>query len=93
MSSWEKESVSHGVWRRVWDDCVTFQPVYLQEHNVRYWQYAVTKYPFVPGFHVIQFADEDSYEDYETILSSHKTLAEAMNILKVLLANGGVRYG
>ncbi len=86
------EATFHGIWRRVWDDCVTFQPDYLQGEHVNYWDYAVCKYPFVPGFHVVQFTEEDDYDDCETILSTHKTLHEAMGVVKILLASGGVRY-
>jgi hypothetical protein len=46
--------------------------------------YGVAKYPFVPGFHLVErragFNPNGHY-----ILSSHKTLAEAMGILRVLL--------
>jgi hypothetical protein len=87
------EAIAHGVWRRVFDDCVTFQPDYLHDNDdVRYWLYAVLKYPFVPGFHVVQFTDEGDPEDNETVLSTHKTLHEAMSVVRVLLSNGGVRY-
>jgi len=45
--------------------------------------YGVTKYPFVPGFHLVErragFNPNGHY-----ILSSHKTLAEAMGILRIL---------
>ncbi len=84
------EATYNGIWRRVFNDCVTFQPDYLKSLQVNSWDYAVIKYPFVPGFHVVQF--EDNFDDDEYILSTHKTLHEAMGVLKVLLANGGVRY-
>lgn len=84
-----KETVANGVWRRVFDDCVTFQPAYLRSYEAN-WFYAVFKYPFVPGFHVCEFTD-DPEDDSESILSTHKTLHEAMGILKLLLANGGVK--
>lgn len=82
------EAIHNDVWRRVFGDCVTFQPAYLRdgEHS---WDYAVFKYPFVPGFHVCQFPEGD--DDAECVLSSHKTLHEAMGVCKVLLANGGVQ--
>lgn len=83
------ESTSNGVWRRIWDDCVTFQPDYLRTDVAASWDYAVFKYPHVQGFHVCQFG---AFDGDEAILSSHKTLHEAMGVLKVLLANGGVKY-
>ncbi len=89
-----EETISNGVWRRVFDDCVTFQPAYLRRYDAN-WFYAVFKYPFVPGFHVCRFDDGDEddmlYADAEYVLSTHKTLHEAMGILKLLLANGGVK--
>lgn len=84
------ETTYNGIWRRVFDDCVTFQPDYLQSRRVQSWDYAVIKYPFVPGFHVVQFAN--NYDDDEYVLSTHKTLHEAMGVCRVLLANGGVTY-
>lgn len=78
------EHVANDVWRRVWPDCVTFQPAYLRTYEET-WYYAVFKYPFVPGFHVC----ESDHQTEEYVLSTHKTLHEAMGILKVLLANGG----
>jgi hypothetical protein len=48
--------------------------------------YGVAKYPFVPGFHLVErwmgFNPNGHY-----ILSSHKTLAEAMGILRILLGS------
>jgi hypothetical protein len=84
------DAVGHGVWRRVFEDLVAWQPdsIYYDDRVVE-WDYSVCKYPFVPGFHVTHL-DHESQSD--TILSSHKTLHEAMAICKVLLANGGVRY-
>ena len=59
------------------------------------WDYAVYKFPFVSGFHVCQIHDDNTpegYDDWSQILSSHKTLHEAMGVCKVLLANGGAHY-
>jgi hypothetical protein len=87
----EGDAVRDGIWRRGFEHCVTFQPDYLYyDHTVASWDYAVEKYPFVPGFHVVRLFDDD--HDTEIVLSTHKTLAEAMSICKVLLANGGVHY-
>lgn len=92
----DDEAVTHGVWRRVFDDCVTFQPDWLRGNDdVDCWDYAVFKFPFVPGFHVCKIYDDGSPEgvgDWEEILSTHKTLHEAMGVLKILLASGGVQY-
>ena len=86
------DAVYDGMWRRVFEDCVTWCPDYIfYDTTIEEWDYIVEKYPFVPGFHVCLV---DQFEDvlHDKILSSHKTLAEAMAICKVLLANGGVRY-
>lgn len=91
----DDETISHGVWRRVFDDCVTFQPDWLRDNDsVDCWDYAVFKYPTVSGFHVCYIPDMEPEEDdnCETILSTHKTLHEAMGVVRVLLASGGVRY-
>jgi len=94
----DDEAITHGVWRRVFDDCVTFQPDWLRDNDdVECWLYAVFRYPYVPGFHVCYMGptDETSDEypgDCEVILSTHKTLHEALGVCKVLLANGGVHY-
>lgn len=86
------DAVRDGAWRRVFDDCVVFVPDSLYyDTSVTSWDYAVEKFPFVPGFHVVDIAHDET-EGNDTILSSHKTLAEAMSICKVLLANGGVHY-
>jgi hypothetical protein len=77
----------------VFEDCVTYQPDYLYyDQTVTSWNYAVEKFPFVPGFHVVDIMHDET-EGNDLILSSHKTLAEALSICKVLLANGGVQYG
>lgn len=88
------DAVYDGMWRMMFEDSVAFQPDYLYyDHSVDEWDYIVEKYPFVPGFHVCQLdMDHDSIGMQTFILSTHKTLAEAMSICKVLLANGGVRY-
>jgi hypothetical protein len=86
------DAVYDGMWRRVFNDCVTWQPAYIyHDKTIDEWDYVVEKYPFVPGFHVCQIDDEAGIIQ-DRVLSSHKTLAEAMSICKVLLANGGIRY-
>lgn len=90
----EDDVTRHGIWRRMFADCVSFQPDYLQANDIDHWDYAVMKYPFVPGFHVVHFGIPENPDDIdaEYVLSTHKTLHEAMGVLKVLLAAGGVHY-
>ena len=84
------DAVCHGMWRRVFDDAVAWQPDYIYyDQSIDEWDYSVCKYPFVPGFHVVAL---DHEHQSENILATHKTLHEAMAICKVLLANGGVHY-
>jgi hypothetical protein len=79
--------------REVYDACVQWVPMkVVRTYNS--WDYAVFKFPFVPGFHLC-FMEDDSDTlggTHETIISTHKTLHEAMNICKLLLANGGAYY-
>lgn len=83
--------------RRVFDDAVQFVPSWLINNpEVESWDYSVFKFPFVPGFHVCYMEDEDEFDDtsdiQEFILSTHKTLHEAMGVCRLLLANGGIKY-
>jgi hypothetical protein len=79
--------------RREFDDHIQWLPSWLVEHaDVSYWQYSVHRYPFVPGYHLVQYPADSPDDDDCIVLSTHKTLAEAVSILKVLLANGGVIY-
>ena len=55
---------------------------------VRTWHYGVIRYPFVPGYNLIRFSDDDDTDNDDYVMSNHKTLAEAMALLKMLLANG-----
>lgn len=83
-----------GLVRRVFDDLVQWLPDSVYGRAAQ-WDYAVYKFAFVPGFHVCEIHDDgtpDGNDDWEQILSSHRTLAEAMAICKVLLANGGAHY-
>ena len=77
--------------RRVFDDSVQWIPKYLLGETVKF-DYAVFKFPFVPGFNLCFMEDADDTPDglQVLILSTHKTLHEAMGICKVLLANGGI---
>lgn len=86
--------VSNNLLRRVFDDLVQWLPIDVWE-SADAWDYAVYKFAFVPGFHVCEIHDDGTPEgvgDWEHIMSSHRTLAEAMGVCKVLLANGGARY-
>ena len=79
--------------RREFDDHIQWVPSWLQEHaDVDYWRYSVHRYPFVPGYHLAHYPGDNSYNADEIVISTHKTLAEAVSILKLLLANGGVVY-
>lgn len=87
-------TVSNNLLRRVFDNFTQWIPIEVWESAVG-WDYAVYKFPFVPGFHVCEIYDDgtpEGVEDWEHIMSSHRTLAEAMGVCKVLLANGGARY-
>jgi hypothetical protein len=79
--------------RREFDDHIQWVPSWLVEHTeIDYWRYSVHRYPFVPGYHLVQYLGDAASDDDVVVLSTHKTLAEAVSILKVLLANGGVVY-
>ena len=79
--------------RRIFDDCVQWLPWDLVK-DASEWDYAVYKFPFVQGFHLcLMESDEDAVEGVqEHILSTHKTLHEAMGLCRLLLANGGIHY-
>lgn len=84
----------HNMLRRTFDNCTQWLPTEVFENAVG-WDYAVYKFPFVPGFHVCRIYDDDTpqgSDDWEEILSTHKTLHEAMDVCKLLLANGGAHY-
>jgi hypothetical protein len=80
--------------RREFDDHIQWMPRWvLEENGVDYWRYSVHRYPFVPDYHLVHYPnDNPGYNEDCIVLSTHKTLAEAVSILKVLLANGGVVY-
>lgn len=85
---------ANGLIRRTFNDFTQWLPQEVFD-TANAWDYGVYKYPFVPGFHVCRIYDDDTPEgshDWEEIMSSHKTLAEAMGVCKVLLANGGAQY-
>ena len=85
----------NGYVRRTFDDGAYWTLDWVfEDTTIEQWQYDVARYPFVPDYHIIQYETFDSYDDdgQETILSTHKTLAEALSILRVLLASGGIKY-
>ena len=79
--------------RREFDDHIQWLPrSVLDSSDVNYWLYSVHRYPFVPGYHLVHYPGDDADDDDCLVISTHKTLAEAVSILKILLANGGVVY-
>lgn len=79
------------VLRRTLYYSVQWIPKHLTALEVTF-DYAVFKFPFVQGFHLCLMESDYNAADgvQEHILSTHKTLHEAMSICKVLLANGGI---
>jgi hypothetical protein len=79
--------------RREFDNHIQWVPSWLIGHaDISHWRYSVHRYPFVPGYHLVHYPGDNADDDDDIVISTHKTLAEAMSILKVLLANGGVIY-
>ena len=79
--------------RREFDDHIQWVPSWLiGGAGVFYRRYSVHRYPFVPGYHLVHYPTDSPDDDDCIVISTHKTLAEAVSILKVLLANGGVVY-
>jgi hypothetical protein len=79
--------------RREFDDHIQWVPSWLiSRDDVHHWRYSVHRYPFVPGYHLVHYPGDDADDDDDVVISTHKTLAEAVSILKLLLANGGVVY-
>jgi hypothetical protein len=76
--------------REVYYACVQWVPMKVIR-TYDSWDYAVYKSPFVPGFHLCFMEDDYDLPDdvQEHILSTHKTLHEAMGLCRLLLANGG----
>jgi hypothetical protein len=87
---------NNGYVRRVFSDGVYWTLDWVHGNDdIESWQYDVARYAFVPDYHIIRFEDFDSEDEddgQETIISTHKTLAEALSILRVLLASGGLKY-
>jgi hypothetical protein len=85
----------NGYVRRTFDDGAYWTLDWVfEDATIEQWQYDVARYPFVPDYHIIQYEcfDNDDDDHQETIISTHKTLAEALSIVRVLLASGGIKY-
>lgn len=85
--------VKDNIERRVFTDHVQWIPFEIVSHpDLLYFRYCVMRFAFVPEYCVVHFFVEDPYNMDHIVLSTHKTLAEAMGICRVLLACGGVEY-
>lgn len=82
-----------GYVRRIFMDGAYFTPDSLIGNpEVDEWFYGVTRYPFVPGYNLIKFVDVRN-DQYDHIISNHKTLSEALALLRLLLTTpGAVKY-
>ena len=79
--------------RREFEDHVQWVPSWVfNNREISHWRYNVQRVPFVPGYHLVHYPGDDADDDDSVVISTHKTLAEAVSILKLLLANGGVVY-
>lgn len=73
-----------GYARRVFDDYVQWYPGEAGHKPTRLkLNYCVARFPFVPGYHLCGFDTSDIYTSLK-ILSTHKTLHEALDIVRVL---------
>lgn len=93
----QADEIPGGIIRRIFTYTVEFLPRELikliKTMEVAAWDYSVCKFPFVPGFHVCYLeATQDFGATQETIVSTHKTLHEAMGVCRLLLFNGGITY-
>jgi hypothetical protein len=81
---------------RIFDDFVMFVPddMLPVDPDVAYhWTCCVIKLPFVPGFHLVDIEDgKPALSPYLHIIATYKTMHEAMGVLRVLWANGGLVY-
>lgn len=68
--------------RSVFPDVVLW---YLSYYRERY-TYGVARFPFVPGYHVCDFVRYDDEDPVERPLQVFETLAEALAVMRVLLA-------
>jgi hypothetical protein len=87
------ETFRDGLCRRVFADYVQWLPAEIARHPaLSHFHYCVARFAFVPEYCVIGYYLDDPWDADHIVLSTHKTLAEAMGICKVLLACGGVEY-
>lgn len=71
-----------GYLRRGFEDYTQWIPIEMDNGNV--FNYCVTRYAFVPGYHLCAFDYDYVGRIYTKILSSHKTLQEPLDIVRVL---------
>lgn len=76
--------------RRVFPDSVVWVPRRFWDSGELNFAFVVQRYPFVPDYHITFLGYDYNDESTQDIMSTHKTLAEAVSILNVLLANGGM---
>jgi len=73
-----------GYARRVFEDFVQWYPDEAEHKPTRLkLNYCVARFPFVPGYHMCAF-DTSGFFVTINILSTHKTLHEALDIVRVL---------
>ena len=79
---------------RFFDDFVMFVPYDMtNDRHSHYWTCCVIKLPFVSGFHLVDIDDDGSpTQSCLHIVATYKTMHEAMGVLRVLWANGGLVY-
>jgi hypothetical protein len=71
-----------GYVRRTFDDYVQWIPQHSEEKF--FFNYCVARLPFAPGYHMCAFDYDYTGRVYTKILSSHKTLQEPLDIVRVL---------
>ena len=71
-----------GYLRRVFDDYAQWVPLEAETRGIAF-NYCVARLPFVTGYHLCVF-DFDGAHLFTKILSTHKTLHEALDIVRVL---------
>lgn len=79
---------------RFFDDFVMFVPYDMTgDTRSHYWTCCVIKLPFVPGFHLVDLEEDGlPFASSLHIVATYKTMHEAMGVLRVLWANGGLVY-
>jgi hypothetical protein len=77
------EIIKDGYKRRVWPTCVLWYISGPQKVHT----YVVARFPFVPDYHLCTFAKADSRSVTPYPMQHFKTLAEALAVLRVLVAS------